>query len=393
MRFHTLLDHTEVINDVRALGLASMSEILLYRTPEELYHHLRRRDGRAHEHDSALRDRCRRVYYLASKIECAARDLVSLGDPVARALRHHDAPDSRLAASGSPVLYVKPSSIQSALSPAAYLKYIHDLAHTHILSNPGFGLDDRRPDLVELTLSDDNLGQEISTLSLVNEILAALLRKKGLFTDGASMRDRLAGAVHPFAMPFELDHATAREALAAMGLSFNTIALRGWAAAFPLLNPQFNLVAEHEECLRLYGAHTLLLRMRPSDQILYQDWYGGTSQSALRYADTFCAATGLTFEELRALVGDDYDVVDAFGVTSPQTFGFLNRGLQVRLRREGNGRYVLEGNSGASWADLLGGRPRDPEQVHSATASHRAPLPRPRPAAHRRAAHPAPRHV
>jgi hypothetical protein len=350
MRFCTLLDRSELGEDIRDLGFDSLDEVLLHATPEALYQHILRRAGRAQGEDESLRERCRRAHFLASKRECAARDAVSLGDPVARALRH--AGPAVRGPSEPVVRYVRPGSIQSAHSPAAYLRYIYDLARRTIQNDgSAFALDRRRPDLRNLVLSEDNLKLEVSTLSLVNEILTALLIDKGVAPDPDTLVRTLAAGVHPFALPFSLDHATVREALAAMSLGLNAIARRGRPDGFALADAAYSVVPHRGDRLRLYAAHLDLLRALPAEDELYDRWYGRHDRAALGDAGTFCAATGLTYDELLALLGQDCDVADETGSRPPRAYAeFLAGGHDIRLRRDERGRDVIEVAVQYGWA-------------------------------------------
>lgn len=78
--------------------------------------------------------------------------------------------------------YVKADSIQSTQSPAADLKHIYDLGTGITNSHEELNLNRRRLDLDNLVLSEDNLHEEVTTLSLANELLMvqALYGKKNV---------------------------------------------------------------------------------------------------------------------------------------------------------------------------------------------------------------------
>ncbi len=67
--------------------------------------------------------------------------------------------------------YVAPGSVSSMFSPAAYLTELYREARNLHASDSVYHLDERRPDLQSMDLSQQNMDTELSTLSLSNEIL------------------------------------------------------------------------------------------------------------------------------------------------------------------------------------------------------------------------------
>ncbi|TDB55585.1 neuraminidase-like domain-containing protein [Photorhabdus luminescens] len=67
--------------------------------------------------------------------------------------------------------YVAPGSVASMFSPAAYLTELYRQARGLHADNSIYHLDKRRPDLKSLTLSQQNMDDEVSTLSLSNKVL------------------------------------------------------------------------------------------------------------------------------------------------------------------------------------------------------------------------------
>ncbi|WP_240042340.1 neuraminidase-like domain-containing protein [Photorhabdus khanii] len=67
--------------------------------------------------------------------------------------------------------YVAPGAVSSMFSPAAYLTELYRQARGLHADNSDYHLDKRRPDLKLLTLSQQNMDDEISTLSLSNKVL------------------------------------------------------------------------------------------------------------------------------------------------------------------------------------------------------------------------------
>ncbi|MCC8458171.1 neuraminidase-like domain-containing protein [Photorhabdus aegyptia] len=67
--------------------------------------------------------------------------------------------------------YVAPGAVASMFSPAAYLTELYRQARDLHAENSIYHLDKRRPDLKSLTLSQQNMDDEVSTLSLSNKVL------------------------------------------------------------------------------------------------------------------------------------------------------------------------------------------------------------------------------
>ncbi|MBC4010302.1 insecticidal toxin protein [Morganella morganii] len=103
--------------------------------------------------------------------------------------------------------FAAPGAVSSMFSPAGYLTELYREARgLHQKGNVN-NLDTRRPDLAELMLSQENLDNEISTLSLANKQLETALMAKAGQTDKAKYYETLAtsrrSGVTPYNMPFE----------------------------------------------------------------------------------------------------------------------------------------------------------------------------------------------
>lgn len=68
--------------------------------------------------------------------------------------------------------FVSPDSVASMFSPAAYLTVLYREAQDLHFPQSVFNLKNRRPDLAGLSLSQRNMDEEVSTLTLANEVLA-----------------------------------------------------------------------------------------------------------------------------------------------------------------------------------------------------------------------------
>jgi hypothetical protein len=255
----------------------------------------------------------------ARRVETVMRDAIVGHDPLSQALRHVRTPALPQGVAteleNDPIRYAKPDSIQSSQSPAAYLKHIYDLAKKNIFPAEAlFGLDARRPDLAELKLSEDNLHQEITTLELVNEVLADQILKSA--SDPKNL-DFLKTELHPLALPFDKDLATIRTGLAQMnGISLNEIARR--LDQWVISDNNFTLVPDPSDALNLSKPDVEVLKKTstswatPAD--MFRDIYGDATliPETICIVDKFIAATDISFDEFIQLYRD-YGVVDENG--------------------------------------------------------------------------------
>ena len=172
-----------------------------------------------------------------------------------------------------------------------------------------------------------------------------------------------------------------RESLSAINeLSLNVIAQRGVQDAFGFLAKDFTLVPNKPDILRLYRNHIEIFSHNPNDkkytnEIVYRDWYGlddyGNGQTYLSNSDHYRLATGLTFEQLRQLVGDDVNVSDESGESYHNIYAqFFNVGWVVHL--EPNTSMRKPDGSIDLFYDILG---EDPSIAASQNQAKLPPLP------------------
>lgn len=102
--------------------------------------------------------------------------------------------------------FVRPGAVASMFSPAAYLTELYrEARELHPATSP-FNIDARRPDLASLALSQDNMDNELSTLSMSNDILlnniqaAEALDYNGVMEKLSTFRHT---GVTPFSLPYE----------------------------------------------------------------------------------------------------------------------------------------------------------------------------------------------
>lgn len=102
--------------------------------------------------------------------------------------------------------FVKSGSVASMFSPAGYLTELYREAKDLHPEESAYHLAKRRPDLAQLMLSQENMDEEISTLSLSNDILLAHVEKNAEKSDDELLEyfstDRFSSAT-PYHQPYE----------------------------------------------------------------------------------------------------------------------------------------------------------------------------------------------
>ncbi|NET74561.1 LamG-like jellyroll fold domain-containing protein [Okeania sp. SIO1F9] len=199
---YSILNQEAVQQLMTSFGFNSLDEVDQLETITDYYNYLEKTEQKDLMSNGS--QNFRQAKYISAVLKNQARETLFVNEPVANTLRDFRLPfdernnpldmsvsslqkllpeelqntASEALSEGNPTRYVKPSSIQSTQSPAAYLKYIYDLAKAIKNVNPDFDLIARRPDLQELVLNEDNLHQEVTTLELANELLIAQAFKK-----------------------------------------------------------------------------------------------------------------------------------------------------------------------------------------------------------------------
>lgn len=103
--------------------------------------------------------------------------------------------------------FVKPGSVASMFSPAGYLTELYREAKGLHLENSSYNLDVRRPDLAGLLLNQENMDEEISTLTLSNDIMLSHVEKQSGIS-GDELLEKFAtdrfSAATPYHQPYEV---------------------------------------------------------------------------------------------------------------------------------------------------------------------------------------------
>ncbi|HFT8658765.1 TPA: Tc toxin subunit A, partial [Enterobacter cloacae] len=196
--------------------------------------------------------------------------------------------------------FVKEGDVSSMFSPAAYLTEMYHNAEQLHEKGKAYHLDTRRPDLATLTLSQDNLDTPLSTLSLSNEILQAMLKKQSTYNTDEKLHTALAENLSTPEGPYHHAFTGISEALRARE-----------ASPLTLLAPE-NRPKDHEDvaalCLAL-GISPALYAQLTTDitfenaKAEYQKVFGDTPPEALLSAGALAARYNLPeaiFEEVLA---------------------------------------------------------------------------------------------
>ncbi|MFD0389679.1 Tc toxin subunit A [Tistrella bauzanensis] len=170
--------------DLAAFGLETAAEVAACKSLSGLNRLLSRRAGKGETPGEATQDFFGRARREAIRGYRLMRHMLAVKDPMNQGLRHTSSSLSvemeEVVRSAGGQVYARPSSLQSNQSPAAYLRYLYRIAmgldEEIGIMPPEQGarrLEIRRPDLARLVLSETNLKQEIATIELVDEVLAA----------------------------------------------------------------------------------------------------------------------------------------------------------------------------------------------------------------------------
>ncbi|MBA73773.1 MAG: toxin complex protein [Tistrella sp.] len=240
--------------DLVRFGLENAAEVAACNSLSGLNRRLSRRAGEGEapgEATQAFFDRARGEAIRGYRL---TRHMLAVKDPMNLGLRHtsSDLPAEmeQVVRSAGGQVYARPSSLQSSQSPAAYLRYLYRIAmglNKEIGITPpeprARRLEMRRPDLARLVLSETSLKQEIATIELVDEVLAAGLGEIDIRT-----------TFYPIALPFDEQASVTRAALARIGgTTLNDIAARTSRSVFPL-RADVCLASDQAGLLGLTGA-------------------------------------------------------------------------------------------------------------------------------------------
>lgn len=113
--------------------------------------------------------------------------------------------------------YVKPGSVASMFSPAAYLTELYREARALRDDTSVYHIDVRRPDLQHLLLTQQNLDEELSVLSLSNELLMEGIKHHDSFSEDLQVLEHLSVWRPTGATPYHDGFERMRQAVLAQG--------------------------------------------------------------------------------------------------------------------------------------------------------------------------------
>lgn len=322
---------------LKTLGFKCASDVAAFDTFEDLLEVLGKRKKSAHKlPDQGFFAEAKRQ----AQVEYNSWRMAQIiKDPMNQMLRHsvHQLPESiERALKVDELQYVSPDSIASSQSMAAYLTHLYKIATG---ANGEYSIQDgdlaaRRPDLAALSLSENNLSQEITTLELVNEVM----EKKLGHPPGQDFDGNIYRTYYPLPATYDPEQVGVRLALQCLdGLSINALCQEATKQDFSFIIEELNyrphrLVTDAAEalCLNSYFTNESQsgddanfvgnnywdtgddLKLICNTQGLLEsnvpthELYGLSSSDEIHFlsnVDTFMQRSGLTFDELKELLG------------------------------------------------------------------------------------------
>ncbi|EBB8133595.1 insecticidal toxin complex protein A [Salmonella enterica] len=229
--------------------------------------------------------------------------------------------------------FVKPDSVASMFSPAAYLTELYREARSlHKETTPNH-LDTRRPDLASLPLSQTNMDDELSTLSLSNELLLNNIEAQE-DKDYDSVIEMLAAYRQTGATPYNQHYEAARQSIILQDPEFaafrNNPAVAAKMDTVSLLSIQADISPDLREIL------TEEISEDNADDLLKKN-FGDTDTSAFQSIAYLASWYGLTYDEMSSLLG----LVTAAGSITYGAQYYQNDQLLSLVESDGNLSAVL----------------------------------------------------
>lgn len=195
--------------------------------------------------------------------------------------------------------FVKSGSVASMFSPAAYLTELYrEARNLHKDTTPNH-LDTRRPDLASLPLSQINMDDELSTLSLSNELLLNNIQtQEGKVYD--SVMEMLAAYRQTGNTPYNQHYEAARQSIILQDPEFaafrNNPAVAAKMDTVSLLSIQADISPELREIL------TEEISEDNADELLKKN-FGDTNTAAFQNIAYLASWYGLSYGEMSSLLG------------------------------------------------------------------------------------------
>ncbi|KER01619.1 virulence plasmid 28 protein [Photorhabdus temperata subsp. temperata Meg1] len=256
--------------------------------------------------------------------------------------------------------YAAPGSVASMFSPAAYLTELYREARNLHDNTSIYYLDKRRPDLSSLMLSQKNMDEEISTLTLSNELcLAGIETKTGKSQD--EVMDMLSTYRLSGETPYHHAYETVREIVYERDPGFrhlsqapivatklDPVALLGISSHISpeLYNLLIEEIPEKDEATldALYktnfGDITTAQLMSPSDLARYY----GVSPEDIAYVTTSLSHVGYSSDILVIPLVDGADKMEVVRVTRTPSDNYTSQTNYIELYPQGGDNYLIKYN-------------------------------------------------
>lgn len=206
--------------------------------------------------------------------------------------------------------FVKPGSVASMFSPAGYLTELYREAKGLHTDTSEYHLDKRRLDLATLSLSQDNMDEELSTLSLSNELLLNNIQShEGKSYD--EVMEMLSTYRHtsatPFHLPYEIIHRAIKLQDPKFAAFYNNPSVSGKVDTASLLSIHTGISPELYQVLTedidAAAAKDVASSSNEHIEQLIQKNFGDIDISLFRSKRWLANYYGLTLDELDSIFG------------------------------------------------------------------------------------------
>lgn len=195
--------------------------------------------------------------------------------------------------------FVKPGAVASMFSPAGYLTELYREARGLHAEASQYHLDTRRPDLASLALSQSNMDDELSTLSLSNELLLNNIQSK----EGLSYNDvieKLTTYRQTGSTPFHLPYETTRQSILLQDPAMKAFSNNPSVAAKMDISGLLGITAGISP--ELHGILTEEITEDNADELIKNN-FGDISVTSFQSIAYLARWYGLTYDEMSSLLG------------------------------------------------------------------------------------------
>ena len=196
--------------------------------------------------------------------------------------------------------FVKPGAVSSMFSPAGYLTELYRESRNLHADTSQYHLDTRRPDLASLSLSQSNMDDELSTLSLSNELCLNNIQSQAS-KDYDGVLEMLSTYRQTGATPYHQPYEATRQAILLRDPEFtafrNNPAVAAKMDTASLLSIQANISPELHEIL------TEDITEKNVDALMAKNFGENTNVAAFRNIRYLARYYGLTYDEMASLLG------------------------------------------------------------------------------------------